>query len=113
MEVDENIGTVTFDFYSKEDGRTVTIEGPMISSLTQPEPALYEENPELETGVIEQIDWAADGAVVSVRRVVERDATLLLDEEIITTYQPWQAIYQYGPGTELPQDVYTKGETEG
>lgn len=113
VEVDENIGTVTFDFYSKEDGRTVTIEGPMISSLTQPEPALYEENPELETGVIEQIDWAADGAVVSVRRVVERDATLLLDEEIITTYQPWQAIYQYGPGTELPQDVYTKGETEG
>ena len=88
-------------FYSTSDGRTTTVNAASVSNtVAAPEPA-YEENPELAAGEIKQVDYQADGADVFVSRTVMRDGVQLYADEapIITHYQPWRAIYQYGPGT--------------
>jgi len=63
---------------------------------------LYKENPDLKKDEIRQVDWEADGADVTVRRVVYRNGSVYLEDTIYTHYQPWQAVYEYGPGTEIP-----------
>jgi vancomycin resistance protein YoaR len=88
-------------FYSTSDGRTVETSGPVVENvIPAPEP-LYEENAELPTGEIKQVDFSADGADVTVTRVVTRDGVQVNTGErpLRTKYQPWRAIYQYGPGT--------------
>lgn len=88
-------------FYSTSDGRTTTVSSATVSNVVAaPEPA-YEENAELATGEVKQVDYQADGADVIVSRTVVRDGVELYANEapIITHYQPWRAIYQYGPGT--------------
>ncbi len=88
-------------FYSTSDGRTTTVNAASVSNIVAaPEPA-YEENPELAAGEVKQVDYQADGADVYVSRTVIREGVQLYTDEapIITHYQPWRAIYQYGPGT--------------
>ena len=88
-------------FYSTSDGRTTTVSAATVSNIVAaPEPA-YEENAELATGEIKQVDYQADGADVVVTRTVMRDGVQINTNEapLITHYQPWRAIYQYGPGT--------------
>jgi hypothetical protein len=65
----------------------------------------YEENPELTKGEIKQVDWAADGADVTVVRTVWRNGVELFQDIFKTHYRPWQAVYQYGPGTDLPKKI--------
>ena len=88
-------------FYSTSDGRTTTVNAATVSNIVAaPEPS-YEENPELAAGEVKQVDYQADGADVMVTRTVMRDGAQLYADEspIVTHYQPWRAIYQYGPGT--------------
>jgi len=93
--------SLTWKFYSTSDGREVewNTSGP-VNVIEPPEPK-FEENPELAQGEIKQVDWAAEGADVTVTRTVTRDGVILYDDLITTHYQPWQDVYQYGPGTEL------------
>ena len=93
--------SLTWKFYSTSDGREVewNTSGP-VNVIEPPEPK-FEENPELAQGEIKQVDWAAEGADVTVTRTVTRDGVILYDDVITTHYQPWQDVYQYGPGTEL------------
>jgi vancomycin resistance protein YoaR len=95
-------------FYSTSDGRSVswTSTGPR-NVVEAPEP-LYKENDELDEGEIEQVDWEADGMDVTVTRTVTRDGVVIHDDVIRTHYLPWRAIYEYGPGTELPDDANTE-----
>jgi hypothetical protein len=51
-------------------------------------------------GQMKQVDWAAEGADVYVTRTVMRDGQVLFNDDFNTHYAPWQAICQYGPGTE-------------
>jgi vancomycin resistance protein YoaR len=92
--------SLTWKFYSTKDGRVVnhTTTGPT-NTIEAPDP-LYRENPELEKGKIEQVDWAAEGATVVVKRTVTRGGVVLYNDTITTVYQPWRAVYEYGPGTE-------------
>jgi vancomycin resistance protein YoaR len=92
-------------FYSTSDGRTVqwTSSGPQ-NVVEAPEP-LYKENPDLEEGEIEQVDYEADGMDILVTRTVTQDGVILHEDIIKTHYLPWRAIYEFGPGTELPDDV--------
>jgi hypothetical protein len=102
-------GTLTWKFYSTSDGRTVDWQssGP-INVIEPPEPR-YEENPDLSKGTIKQVDWAADGSDVRVARTVWRDGQVILEDVFATHYLPWQAVYQYGPGT---KDIPTPEPTE-
>ncbi|HPO59853.1 MAG TPA: hypothetical protein PLV53_13495, partial [Anaerolineaceae bacterium] len=70
----------------------------------------YKENPDLAEGEIKQVDWAAQGADVTVDRWVYRNGELYFKDTFFTRYQAWQAVYEYGPGTEIPTPEPTPGE---
>ncbi len=93
--------SLTWKFYSTKDGRTVDWSSTGLQNIVEPPDPLYEENPELAKGVIKQVDWAVDGADVSVTRTVTRNGQVLSQDVFTTHYMPWRDIFQYGPGTEL------------
>ncbi len=94
-------GRLTWKFYSTSDGRAVTVARPIIENVVPHPDDKYEEDAELAAGTIKQVDYAADGADVTVYRVITRDGVQINTGErpIRTHYQPWQAIFSYGPGT--------------
>jgi vancomycin resistance protein YoaR len=96
--------SLTWKIYSTSDGRKVEWETSGPQNIVEPPDPVYEENPDLATGVIKQVDWAAEGADVTVIRRVYRDGVLLYENTFVTHYMPWADVYQYGPGTELPPD---------
>jgi vancomycin resistance protein YoaR len=102
METYVTDNAITWKMYSTKDGRTVDwhTTGP-INVIEPPEP-LYKENPALSQGEMKQVDWAAQGSDITVDRTVYRDGAVYLSDVFHTNYQPWRAIYEYGPGTELP-----------
>jgi vancomycin resistance protein YoaR len=95
--------SLTWKLYSTSDGRTVNWEttGPR-NVVSAPEP-LFEVNQELERNQMKQVDWAANGADVTVSRTVLRDGQVYFTDSFPTHYEPWQAICQYGPGTNDPE----------
>lgn len=94
--------TITWKIYSTSDGRSVTwnTTGPV--NIVEPPEPVFEENFELEHNEIKQIDYAAEGADVTVTRTVWRDGLVYFTDQFVTHYEPWAAICQYGPGTENP-----------
>jgi vancomycin resistance protein YoaR len=88
-------------FYSTSDGRTVEWSSDTSNKVDHPED-LYRENPDLPKGKKVQIDYRADGLDVIVYRTVWRDGAALYEDRIKTHYLPWRAIYEFGPGTDLP-----------
>ncbi len=100
--VDEKNSRLTWKFYSTWDGRQVALSGPEISNVIPAPETLYEFDETVPPGEIKQVDFAADGADVVVRRVVTRDGVVINSDEkpLLTKYQPWRAIYHYGTGAE-------------
>lgn len=99
--VDAAARTITWKFYSTSDGRQVerTNTGPR--NTVDPPEDVYEENQELDKGEVKQVDWAAEGADVTVTRTVTRNGEVLYNDTFTTHYQPWANVYQYGPGTKI------------
>lgn len=98
--------SLTWKFYGTRDGRTVDWEttGPT-NVIPAPEP-LYRENPDLAKGVVEQVDFAADGAEIYITRTVYKDDRVHFSDSFYTKFRPWQAIFEYGPGTEgIPESA--------
>jgi vancomycin resistance protein YoaR len=102
-EFDEVESSLTFRFYSADDGRTVTVGEAQVTDVEDAKETVYEENLELEAGVLKQVDWENEGAKVAVPRVVERGGYVMFEDEVKTTYQPWGSVFQFGPGTDLPE----------
>ncbi|MFV1859321.1 MAG: VanW family protein [Anaerolineales bacterium] len=94
-------------FYSTGDGRQVQISGPQISNKVDAPKPLYKLNRDLKEGEIKQVDYEVDGMDVLVTRTVTRGDEVLNRDTIKTHYLPWRAIYEYGPGTELPDNAIT------
>jgi vancomycin resistance protein YoaR len=94
-------------FYSTSDGRTVDWSSKTSGKVDAPDD-LYRENPDLAEGEIKQVDYHADGLDVVVNRTVTRNGDVLYTDTIKTHYLPWQAVYEYGPGTELPDGAITE-----
>lgn len=102
--------SLTWKFYSTKDGRTVEVENlGLRNRVPAPEP-LFEENTDLSRGSCLQVDYPAEGADITVTRVV-RDllGNILFSDNIQTHYEAWQAVYQYGPGTENPAALAEQG----
>lgn len=97
--------TLTWKFYSTSDGRSVTWEttGPT-NVVSAPQP-LFEVNQELRKNEMKQVDWAANGADVTVTRTVWRDGSVYFQDNISTHYEPWQAVCQYGPDSKNPEKL--------
>jgi vancomycin resistance protein YoaR len=98
-----NQRSLTWKFYSTSDGRTVEWNSTGLQNVVEsPEPT-YEENPELARGEVVQVDWAAEGADVTVYRTVNRNGQVYFADTFVTHYLPWADAYQYGPGTNVPR----------
>jgi vancomycin resistance protein YoaR len=93
---------LTWKFYSTSDGRSVNWDTTGPTNVVEPPEPSYEENASLSEGTIKQVDWEAEGADITVSRTVMRDGSVLYQDTFTTHYLPWRAVYQYGPGTEIP-----------
>jgi vancomycin resistance protein YoaR len=108
--VDVGARTITWKIYSTSDGRTVDWQTTGVTN-TVPAPAPYfEENPELKAGQINQVDYAANGADVTVTRTVYRNGGVYFTDTLQTHYEPWQAVCEYGPETENPEKVAKRND---
>lgn len=105
--------TLTWKIYSTSDGRSVTWEttGPQ-NTIPAPEP-VFEENPDLKTNEIKQVDYAAEGADVTVTRTVWRGGLVYFTDQFQTHYEPWAAVCQYGPGSDNPKKLARKNQICG
>ena len=92
--------SLTWKFYSTKDGRSVEWQTSGLTNIVEAPEPLYRENPELEKDEIKQVDYEADGAFIRVDRTVFKDGSVYFTDVTSTQYRPWQAIFEYGPGTE-------------
>lgn len=105
METYMGNGSLTWKFYSTPDGRSVSWETTGPSNIVPAPPPLFEENPELRKNEMEQKDWAANGADVTVKRTVMKDGAVYFQDQFVTHYEPWQAICEYGPDSKNPEKL--------
>ncbi len=91
--------SIQFRFYSTNPGRQVTIEGPVVRNITAPLPTIFEANADLQGGVSQQVDWAAEGADVTIARIIrDTNGNEIERDELFTHYEPWAAVVQVAPG---------------
>lgn len=102
--VDAGARTLTWKFYSTSDGRTVEWNTSGLQNIEAPPDPQYIENSDLSEGEIKQVDWEVAGADVTVTRTVTRNGAVIHSDTFVTHYQPWRAVYEYGPGTKIPKD---------
>lgn len=93
--------TLTWKFYSTPDGRSVDWDTTGLRNVVDPPDPVYQENPRLGQGEVRQVDWAVEGADVTVSRTVYRGGQVFFEDSFSTHYLPWAAVYEYGPGTEI------------
>ena len=107
--INPSFSSLVWKFYGADDGRIVEWETSGPTDVVEHPKDLYRENPDLPEGEVKKIDYAADGADITVRRIVRKDGAVLDDDTFKTHYEPWQAVYEYGPGTEgmPPEDSAT------
>lgn len=102
METYMGSGSLTWKFYSTNDGRTVTTQTTGPTNIVLAPPPKFEENPDLKKNEMKQTDYAANGADVTVTRTVMKDGVVYFQDQVITQYQPWQAVCEYGPDSKDP-----------
>jgi vancomycin resistance protein YoaR len=91
--------SVQFRFYSTNPGRQVVLEQPLVQNVTPPRATVFQQNDELTQGVSQQVDWAAEGADVTVTRIIlDANGTEIERDELFTHYEPWAAVVQVAPG---------------
>ncbi len=105
--------SLTWKFYSTSDGREVDWQTTGLRNRVDPPEPIYLESPDLAKGEIKQVDWAVEGADVSVTRTVTRDGQVYLEDAFHTHYVPWRAVFEYGPGTEGIPTPEPEGEPVG
>jgi vancomycin resistance protein YoaR len=112
--VDVGARSIMWKIYSTKDGRSVEWQttGP-VNVVPAPAP-LFEENPELKRNEIKQVDYAAQGADITVTRTVWMNGQIYFSDIVQTHYLPWQAVCQYGPETENADNKARKeGKCQG
>jgi len=97
--------SLTWKFYSTSDGRSVTWETTGPVNVVPAPPPLFEQNEELAKNQMKQVDYAANGADVTVTRTVMQNGAVLFQDQVITHYEAWQAICQYGPDSRNPEKL--------
>jgi vancomycin resistance protein YoaR len=105
METYVGNGSLTWKLYSTSDGRSVTWDttGP-VNIVPAPSPK-FEQNDELGKNEMKQVDYAANGADVTVTRTVSKNGTVYFQDTFVTHYEPWQAICEYGPDSRNPEKL--------
>lgn len=91
--------SLTWKLYSTKDGRTVNWDTTGPQNVVPALKPVIQKNPDLSAGQVKHVDYAAEGADVTVTRVVTRDGKILFADKFFTQYQPWADVCEYGPGT--------------
>lgn len=102
--VDLGRRTLTYTLYGTKPDRRVEMEGPFVSNRVAPPAAEYIEDPTLPQGVLEQVDWAAEGADAVVYRLIYQGQELIAREPYHSHYEAWQARYLVGTGEQTAQN---------
>lgn len=96
-EIDKVNKILKFKLYGRSDERKVVISPITIWDIKPAPPPIYQDDASLNAGIIKQIDFSASGAKVKYQyQVYERDGKIKLNNTIMSTYRPWQAIYLRG-----------------
>lgn len=96
------VGTrLRFHLFGTRD-REVRWEGPFVSERKPPPPPREIPDPELPPGARKQVDFAAEGARVEVRRWVRYPDGRVREDRVVSRYRPWGAVYRVGPRPEAP-----------
>lgn len=94
--------TMTVQVYGVPDGRKVNLFTPRVLSRTPAPPAVTEFNATLPVGSRTQVDWAAEGSLVTAARTVTNASGSSKTDVLTTRYRPWRAVYQVGPTRAKP-----------
>ncbi len=87
---------LTFYLYGTRDGREVSMTTPVVTNQTSAPAPLYEDDPNLPLGQIQQIDFAANGATATFHRTVTKDGKVIINDTFVSNYRPWQAVFLRG-----------------
>jgi len=88
--------SLIYRIYGKNDGRTVKMTEPVVTSRTAPPAPIYEDDSTLPKGKTVQVEYAIYGASVSFERTVERDGKVLSQDKFRSNYRACGAVYKIG-----------------
>lgn len=94
--VDQNKNLLTFTLYGRADGRAAEISDIKLWDVRPAPPPTYQDDLTLKRGVIKQVDWSTPGAKASFHYKVIRAGETLIDQDFISSYRPWRAVYLVG-----------------
>jgi len=94
--VDLKTFTLTFNFYGTKPNRTVEMEEPIMEKIIPHGSAIYTDDPTLKKGTTKQVDFAHDGADVTVWRKILVNGQVVKRERFFSRYEPWVARYLVG-----------------
>lgn len=90
--------TVTFSIWGYSDGRAVSYDGPYTSNHRAPGPAIWEYDPNLGYGEVQQLVHGRGGMNVTYTRYITFPDGTTRSNTYVTNYKPWEDFYLYGPG---------------
>jgi vancomycin resistance protein YoaR len=93
---DQKSNKLSIDLYGAKDGRETSVSKVRIWDVTPPPPAIYQDEPSLNRGIIQQVDWAAWGTKAAFDWKVVRNGEVLQERTFYSSYRPWQAVYLRG-----------------
>jgi vancomycin resistance protein YoaR len=97
-QVDTRASTLTFSFYSTPAGRDVKLT-PQKTNEVKAGPRLPDVvDPTLAKGVRKQVEWSADGADATIRRLVTVGGQTLFSDAFFSRYIPWREKWVVGAG---------------
>lgn len=100
--------SLTWKFYSTSDGRTVDADFSGPTNVVPALPPTITFNPDAEPGSVKHVDYAAEGADVTINRVVMKDGKIWFVDKFVTQYQPWADACEYGPDVKDPEKTLKK-----
>lgn len=87
-----------FRYYSTNPGRVVEIDDAIVKNVVPAPATKYEANSEIQPGDAVRVDYAAEGADVTVYvNIYDLEGNLIRQDPYFTHYLPWQEIIQVNP----------------
>jgi vancomycin resistance protein YoaR len=101
--------SLTWKFYSTSDGRTVQWDTTGPTNIVPAPPPVITFNPDLGPDEqLKHVDYAADGADVTLNRMVMQDGKIWFVDKFVTQYQPWAEACEYGNDIKDPEKSLKK-----
>ena len=105
---DPSANSLTWKLYSSPDGRSVQANFSGPTNILPALPATITFNPDAASGSVSHVDYAAEGADVTINRSVIRNGATVFADNFVTKYQPWADACEYGPDVKDPEKILKK-----